>query len=99
VLVVDYYQTTPGGPLTSGYVYAQHYIDGHVRINRSSFYATDTFRKDRLTLNLGFRFDHQTGENQASSIPGVPGFEHLWRHGISRQRSRHCVQRHLAASV
>jgi len=75
VEIIDYYQTTPQGPLTQGYAYAQHYIDGHVKLNRTSFYATDTFRRDRLTLNLGFRFDNQTGLNEASNIPGVPGFE------------------------
>jgi hypothetical protein len=77
VLYVDYGQTTPGGPLTSGYAKVNHFIDGHVKMPRSSFYATDTFRKDRLTLNLGFRFDHQTGTNEASSIPAVPGFESI----------------------
>ncbi len=75
VLMVDYYQTTPNGPLTSGYLYAQHYVDGTMNIDRTSFYATDTYRKDRLTLNLGFRFDRQTGNNEAATIPGVPGFE------------------------
>ena len=44
------------------------------KIDRTSFYATDTFRKDRLTLNLGFRFDHQTGRNEASSISGSSWF-------------------------
>jgi hypothetical protein len=75
VFFFDYYQTTPRGPLTSGYVKAQHFVDGNVKMNRASFYATDTFRKDRLTLNLGVRFDHQTGTNSESSIPAVPGFE------------------------
>ncbi len=77
VLIVDYNQTSPRGPLTSGYVKAQHAIDGRVDLNHTSFYVTDTFRKDRLTLNLGFRFDNQTGSNIASSIPGVPGFENI----------------------
>ncbi len=77
VLLVDYNQTTPGGPLTSGYVKAQHFIDGHAQMNRTSFYATDTYRRDRLTVNLGFRFDNQTGTNGSSSIPGVPGFENI----------------------
>jgi hypothetical protein len=77
VEIVDYYQTTPRGPLTSGYLYAQHFLDGHVKYNRSSFYATDTWRADRLTLNLGFRVDSDSGQNEASSIPGVPGFESI----------------------
>jgi hypothetical protein len=75
VLIIDYYQSAAGGPLTSGSLLAQHFIDGHDKIDRTSFYVTDTFRKDRVTLNIGFRFDHQTGEAQASSIPAVPGFE------------------------
>jgi hypothetical protein len=75
VFVVDYYQTSPQGALTQGNVYAQHWIDGRVQLNRTSFYASDTYRRDRLTLNLGLRFDRQTGSNQESSIPGVPGFE------------------------
>ena len=75
VEIVDYNQTVPGGPFTSGIIYAQHWIDGHAKLDRASFYATDTFRKNRLTLNLGLRFDHQTGKNEASNIPGVPGFE------------------------
>ena len=77
VLLVDYNQTTPRGPLTSGYVKAQHFIDGRVELNHTSFYVTDTYRRDRLTLNLGFRFDNQTGTNEASAIPGVPGFENI----------------------
>ncbi len=75
VMITDFYQTTPGGPLTQGYFLAQHYVDGRMNMNRASFYVTDTVRKDRLTLNLGFRFDHQTGKNGPSSVPGIPGFE------------------------
>jgi len=70
-------QTDPSGPLTSGTIKVQHFIDGHVQYDRTSFYATDTFRKDRLTLNLGFRVDSQNGKNQASSIPSIVGFESL----------------------
>ncbi|MCI0615711.1 hypothetical protein L0244_22205, partial [bacterium] len=77
VLLVDYNQTTPRGALTSGYVKAQHYIDGRVDLDHASFYVTDTYRRDRLTLNLGFRFDNQTGTNLPSAIPGVPGFENI----------------------
>lgn len=75
VLITDYFQTTPGGPLTSGYLTAQHYVDGRQSRHRLSFYASDTYRRDRLTLNLGFHFDNQTGKNEPSSIPAVPGFE------------------------
>lgn len=75
VFIIDNDQTTPGGPLTSGTLQAIHQTDGHSTLNRTSVYATDTFRKNRLTLNLGLRFDKQDGTNGASSIPGVPGFE------------------------
>jgi hypothetical protein len=74
-LINDSGQTVPGGPLTSGEILAQLVVDGKANLNRASFYLTDTFRKDRLTLNLGFRFDHQTGVNEASGVPAVPGFE------------------------
>ena len=77
VFIIDRGQTTPGGPLTSGTLFAQHYIDGRIRMDRTSFYVNDTIRKDRFTLNLGVRFDQQKGENLASTIPGVPGFEDL----------------------
>ena len=81
VYITDYYQTLdpsqPGFELTSGTVRVRHNIDGNVKINRSSFYVTDTYRRDRLTLNLGFRIDNQGGKNDASSIPSIVGFESL----------------------
>ena len=73
-LIIDYYQTTPYGPLTAGYVYAQRFINGTLNYYRGSFYATDTWRKDRLTLNLGFRVDTASGENQAASTDAPGGF-------------------------
>jgi hypothetical protein len=73
--IYDYNQTTPYGPLTDGRVKVQHYVDGNTQSSRLSFYAQDTFRRDRLTLNLGVRYDHQTGLNKGVSIPGVPGWE------------------------
>ena len=45
--------------------------------NYTSFYAGDTFTKDRLTLNLGLRFDHQTSGNVPSSVDANPGFQSL----------------------
>ena len=73
--VIDYYQTLyptdPGFALTSGIVKVQHFIDGNVKSNRTSFYVTDTYRRDRLTLNLGFRVDNQGGKNDSANIPGV----------------------------
>ncbi|MCI0612883.1 hypothetical protein L0244_07820, partial [bacterium] len=77
VWIFDYNQTTPRGALTSGYLLALHNLDGEVKQNRTSVYATDTFRKDRLTLNLGMRFDRLTGTNQPSTIAATPGFEDI----------------------
>jgi hypothetical protein len=77
ILLIDSYQSTVNGPLTSGLILMQHFIDGNVKYDQESFYVTDTYRKDRLTLNLGFRVDSASGSNDASSIPGVPGFENF----------------------
>jgi hypothetical protein len=74
-LIIDYYQTTPGGPLIGGYIYAQRFIDGTMNYYRASGYVTDTWRMDRLTLNLGFRVDSASGDNKASSIPAPGGFD------------------------
>lgn len=73
--IVDFYQTVPGGPLTAGYLYAQHDLDGKVKTNSFTLFVNDTFRKERLTLKLGVLFSHSTGKNQPSSVRGVPGFE------------------------
>jgi hypothetical protein len=75
VFIYDYDQTTPGGPLTSGYLNAEHAVDFHVNMQRASVYGMDTYRINRLTLNLGLRFDYQTGTNKASSEGAVAGFE------------------------
>ena len=75
--IKDSNQTTPGGPLTDGLLYLIHNNDGRVQIPRTSFFAADTYRKDRLTLNLGFRFDSQSGSNDASTVAAVPGYEDI----------------------
>lgn len=77
VLLVDYFQTIPNGPLTSGYMKAELDIDGRYRESRIGAYASDTFRKNNWTFNLGVRFDHQTGKNEPSSVRAVPGFEQI----------------------
>ncbi len=75
---VDYYQTVEYGPLTSGYVKAQHNVNGQVSFSRTSLYVSDTYRKDRLTLNLGVRFDYQDGQNDPSTVAGLPdGYDAL----------------------
>src|SRR5262245_12702229 len=42
-----------------------------------SAYVGDTFTRNRLTLNLGLRFDQQKGSNEASSAPANPAFPDL----------------------
>jgi len=42
-----------------------------------SGYVGDTFTKDRLTLNVGVRFDHQTGSNLPATAPANPLFPEL----------------------
>ncbi len=37
-----------------------------------SFYASDTFTRDRLTLTVGLRFDKQQGEVLPSAVPANP---------------------------
>ncbi|MCI0415418.1 TonB-dependent receptor [bacterium] len=74
-LIADVVQTTPGGPLIAGAIYAQRFINGTMNYYRASGYVTDTWRMDRLTLNLGFRVDSGSGENQASSVPAPAGFD------------------------
>ena len=39
-----------------------------------SAYLQDTFSFDRLSINVGVRWDKQTGENQATVVPGNPSF-------------------------
>ena len=45
--------------------------------NSYSGWLGDTFTKDRLTFNVGLRFDHQTSENPASSAEANPVFPTL----------------------
>jgi hypothetical protein len=77
VFINDLYQTVPHGPLTSGFLLAQHAADSRSEFYATSAYVTDTYRKNKLTLNLGLRFDYQTGKNNPSEIEAVPGYEEL----------------------
>jgi len=47
------------------------------KMSYTSLYAGDTFTKDRLTLNLGLRFDHQTSNNAPSAAVANPNFSSL----------------------
>src|SRR5579862_3662163 len=54
-----YYQVTRDTPLSSSGQYA-------------SMYVTDTISLDRLTIQAGVRFDHQTSSLVATSVTAVP---------------------------
>jgi len=56
-------------------VFRQGY--GGNRANYTSLYAGDTISKGRATLNLGVRFDHQSGSALASTIEANPAFPAL----------------------
>jgi hypothetical protein len=59
--------------------YAVVFRDNNVNYlgNYYSAYLGDTFTKDRVTVNVGVRFDRQTGQNQASSVAGNTVFPEL----------------------
>jgi carboxypeptidase family protein/TonB-dependent receptor-like protein len=42
-----------------------------------SAFLQDTFSFDRLSINVGLRWDKQTGENQATVVPGNPSFPEI----------------------
>jgi hypothetical protein len=50
--------------------------DGNTRetLTRLGLWGADTLRWNRVTAELGLRFDRQTPRNLASSVAGVPGF-------------------------
>ena len=53
---------------------AQIYRNGLTEygLHNRSFYAQDTFSKDKLTVNLGFRYDYQTDFANAEDVPASP---------------------------
>ena len=38
----------------------------------TSFHVGDVFTRERMTFNVGLRFDHQTSKNKASAVTGNP---------------------------
>jgi hypothetical protein len=43
----------------------------------TSGYVADTYTRNRLTVNLGLRYDHQTGQSNPSSVSANPAFPNL----------------------
>jgi hypothetical protein len=64
------------GP-SSGYALVFRDGNNNYLYQYTSGYVGDTFTKGRLTLNVGARYDHQTGESQASSVGANPVFPDL----------------------
>jgi hypothetical protein len=75
IYLKDNAQLTPKGQLISGNLYLYRLLDGRGKQNRLSFFVNDTFRKDRLTLNLGVRFDRLDGQNDPATAGTTPGWE------------------------
>ena len=68
--------TYPGGGIqvrynpTSTRVRFHRAQNAKTTVRATSAYVSDTFTKNRLTLNLGLRFDHQMGTDTASTVEG-----------------------------
>jgi hypothetical protein len=58
---------------------ADIYRDGNseAHLNTNAFYVQDTYTKNRLTLNLGFRYDMQDDAALAAPVPENPFFPQL----------------------
>lgn len=55
-------------PEIVGYAWRQK--DTRSKVESDAVWAQDTFTTDRLTVNVGARYDKQTGANSASTVPG-----------------------------
>jgi hypothetical protein len=58
---------------------ADIYRDGNAvsHLDTQAFYIQDTFTRNRLTLNLGFRVDRQDDRSVAAEVPANPIFPNL----------------------
>jgi hypothetical protein len=82
---VDSTSNYVGATRLVGFTYGPDSAYAYVTRDRHAFYQTayssaylgDTFTKDRFTLNVGARFDHQTGGNRPSSSEANPAFPNL----------------------
>jgi hypothetical protein len=75
--------TYPGGGIqvrynpTSTRVRFYRAQNAKTTVRATSGYVSDSFTKNRLTLNLGLRFDHQMGTDTASTVEGSPFIPNL----------------------
>ncbi len=56
-------------------IYRDQNSEAH--LNTNAFYVQDTYTKNRLTVNLGFRYDMQDDAALAAQVPGNPFFPAL----------------------
>ena len=63
------------GVANSADIWRDQYSESH--LNTNAFYAQDTFTRNRLTINLGFRLDIQDDAAQAGRVPENPFFPQL----------------------
>jgi hypothetical protein len=56
-------------------IYRDGYSESH--LDTHAFYAQDTFTRNRLTINLGFRFDRQDDFQAPGPVPANPFFPQL----------------------
>ncbi len=56
-------------------IYRDQNSESH--LNTNAFYVQDTYTKNRLTVNLGFRYDMQDDSALAADVPGNPFFPAL----------------------
>ena len=63
------------GVANSADIWRDQYSESH--LNTNAFYLQDTFTRNRLTLNLGFRVDRQDDAAEAGRVPENPFFPQL----------------------
>ena len=63
------------GAANAADIYRDGYSESH--LDTHAFYAQDTFTRNRLTINLGFRFDRQDDYQAPGQVPANPFFPQL----------------------
>ncbi len=63
------------GIANSADIYRDGYSESH--LDTQAFYVQDTFTRNRLTINLGFRLDRQDDAANAGDVPANPFFPQL----------------------
>lgn len=56
-------------------IWRDQYAESH--LNTNAFYVQDTYTRNRLTVNIGFRYDIQDDRAEAATVPANPFFSTL----------------------